>query len=111
MKNRLIGMLILFALSPFVTYADGFLKNSGENHMGYMGAGWGNHMGFMGGGWIMMVFWAALLIITIIVITTWATAPRKDTAITNDAHRILVERYAKGEITREELLEMKKQLK
>jgi uncharacterized membrane protein len=109
MKNRLIGMLTLFTLSPFVTFADGFSKNSWGNHMGYMGDGWGNHMGFMGGGW-MMIFLMSLLIITIIAMTRWVTAPRKKLAATNDARSILAERYAKGEITGEEFLEMKKQL-
>ncbi len=102
-------MLTLFTLSPFITFAGELVENGWENHMGYMGAGWRNHMGFMGGGW-MMILLMSLLIVTIIVMTRWATTPRKGLAVTNGAHSILAERYAKGEITGEEFLEMKKQL-
>ncbi len=111
MKNKLFAMLALFTLSPFLIFADGFSKKSWENHMGYMGDGWGNHMGFMGGGWMMMILLAGLLIITIIAITRWATAPKRNLAVSNDARSILAERFAKGEITREEFLEMKNQLR
>lgn len=102
-------MLILFTLSPIVTFADGFAENRWGNHTGYMGAGWGNHMGFMGAGW-MMILWVGLLILITVVITRWAIAPKKNLAFTTDARSILAERYAKSEITQQEFLEMKKQL-
>ena len=109
MKNRIMGMFILFILGPIITFAHGFGEGGWGNHMGFMGTGWSNHMGFMGGGW-MMILWIGLLILAIIAMIRWVITPKNNLVVANNAQSILAERYAKGEITQEEFMKMKKQL-
>jgi len=74
---------------------------------------WGGMEGF-GWGWVglgivhMALFWV-LVILGIIVLVKWLTggsAPRSDTR----AIDILKERYAKGELTREQFEQMKRDI-
>ncbi len=78
--------------------------------------GWGHPMGWMWGAWgigmglMMLVFWA-LVIIAIVVAVRWIAGqsrpapPHRDTALD-----ILRERYARGEISREEFEQRKRDL-
>ena len=67
----------------------------------------------MGGGW--MIFWWILIILAIAVITGWLVQrgrpPRNDSSTNKSAEKILDERYARGEIDREEYRQKKKDLK
>jgi putative membrane protein len=66
-----------------------------------------------GGGW-MMVFWWALIIVAIIALVRWGItlSPQSTSNRQNnrDALDILKERYARGEIDKEEFEEKKKDL-
>lgn len=110
MKNRILSLTMLFALTPFVSFAHGFSEGGWDGHMGFMGSNWGNHMGFMGGG-LMMILWIGLLVFAIYAIVRWIVNQKKGHTLTGNAYGILAERYAKGEITLEEFTEIKKQLK
>ncbi|MFH2130024.1 MAG: SHOCT domain-containing protein [bacterium] len=109
MKKGFIGMATLFSLSPVVAFAHEFGESGWGNHMGFMGSGWGNPMGFMGGG-LMMFIWIGLLILAVVAITRWVATPGKNRVTTINAQGILAERYARGEISQQEFVEMKKQL-
>jgi putative membrane protein len=71
-------------------------------HWGY---GWG--MGF--GGLIMVVFWVLIILGVVYLIKLIAVGTR-DEGKRDTALDILKQRYAKGEITKEELEEKKKDL-
>ena len=80
---------------------------------------WPNMMSGVFGGWsiigmiFMFIFWA-LLITGIILLVVWlvrrASYTGKDLSRKNNAIDILKERYAKGEISKNEFEEMKKDL-
>ncbi|MBU2649122.1 SHOCT domain-containing protein [bacterium] len=108
MKNRIITILTILSLSPVTAFADEFGSGGWSQHMGFMGEGWGGHMGFMGGGWLMMILWIGLLIFAIVGITRWVARPGRKVIATVDAHNILRERFAKGEISKEQFEEMQK---
>lgn len=74
---------------------------------GYGGWGPGGMMGWFGGGIVMVVFWA--LLIGLIV---WMVREASDRHVhhRSNALEILKERYAKGEISKEEFDEKKKDL-
>jgi putative membrane protein len=78
-----------------------------------MGGGWG-----MMGGWswlwmlLMAIFWV-LVIVGLVLLIRWLLTsfkPTKEGPETSRALEILKERYAKGEITKEQFQEMKKDL-
>jgi len=75
------------------------------NDYGNWGAG--NTMGWLGGGIMMIVFWAAIIIFIV-----WAvreiSGRNNEKPNSNSALDILKERYAKGEINKEEFEEKKK---
>ncbi len=105
-----MAILTTLSLSPVTALADEYSSGGWGRHMGYMGEGWGGHMGFMGGGWLMMILWIGLLIFAIVGIIRWMSSPGKKVITTGNAHNILNERYAKGEISKEQFEEMKKML-
>ncbi len=74
------------------------------------GWGWGGYgmMGFgMGFGFLfMLLFWTAIVLIVITIINT--SQPRKNDNV--DSLEILKKRYARGEITKKQYIEMKKEL-
>jgi len=78
--------------------------------------GWDNMMGFGYApfGWIgavlMFVFWA-LIIAGVVILLKRLTLPPEKEKKDDSAMEILKERYAKGEINREEFERMKKDLK
>ena len=80
---------------------------------------WPNMMGGFFGGWsilgmiLMFVFWA-LIITGIILLIVWivrrASYPGRDLSRTDKAMEILKERYARGEINKEDFERMKKDI-
>lgn len=75
---------------------------------GYDGWGIGNMMGWYGGGIVMIVSWA--LFIGLIVWVVREASGRHSRHSSSAALDILKERYAKGEISKEEFEEKKKGL-
>ncbi|MDW5376519.1 SHOCT domain-containing protein [Halomonas sp. HP20-15] len=76
--------------------------------MGYMGGnGWG-HMLF--GGAMMLVFWGLVIALIVILIKHFAKQRPHARAISPDALDILRERYARGEIDRQEYEERHRDL-
>lgn len=73
----------------------------------YGGWGVGSMMGWIGGGIMMIVFWVFLISIII-----WIVREARGTHVHHgsEAVNILKERYAKGEISKEEFNEKKKDL-
>jgi putative membrane protein len=61
---------------------------------------WGNGYGFMGGGWLFMGLFWLVVIIGIVALVRAAGGSRREPRKT--ALDILQERYARGEISREE---------
>ncbi|MFH2131659.1 MAG: SHOCT domain-containing protein [bacterium] len=98
MTFRKISLSAFLVLIPFAVFAQGFRQSC-----------WGNQIGFMGGGW-MMLLWVILLIVAVVAITRWAGTPGRRHSVTDSAKSILAERYARGEISQEEYIAMKKQL-
>ncbi len=79
-----------------------------NNMMGYGDAGW---LGF-GFGWIFMIFWWVLIIFGIVALVRW-TKKGHSCCANNEksALDVLKERYAKGEINRQEFEKMKEEIK
>ena len=69
--------------------------------------GWG-----MGFGWIFMILFWGLIILGIVAIVKWLTGSSRATGTlpSKTARQILEERYAKGEIDREEFERKKRDL-
>ena len=77
------------------------------NNYGYEGWGAGNMMGWFGGGIMMIAFW--VLIVFLIVWITREVSGRNGSSNSKQLD-ILKERYAKGEINKEEFEAKKKDL-
>lgn len=75
--------------------------------MGYGSPGWGTGFGFM----FMILFWV-LIIVGIIALVRWLmmTSGNTSKSPTKTARQILDERYARGEIDREEFEQKKRDL-
>jgi putative membrane protein len=69
-------------------------------------------MGYGGFGWLAMIAWWALVIIGIVLLIRWASGQPRDRRWTHErtALDILNERYAKGEISKEEFEEKRKDI-
>lgn len=78
----------------------------GWNHMG--GAGW--HMGF-GGGFLMLLSWAAI-VVAAVMLAKWLAGDRSRSSPPRErsALDVLKERYARGEIGRDEFEQKKRDL-
>ena len=84
-----------------------------DDHTTMMNWWYGYGSGFWGFGMIMMVLWWALIAVAIVALIRWIRSGAGEGTGGHDGGRgsaldILKERYAKGEITKEELEEMKK---
>ncbi|RMD60685.1 SHOCT domain-containing protein [Candidatus Parcubacteria bacterium] len=67
-------------------------------------------MDWFGGGWIMMLLWWGLIIAGIVLLVKWITEQKSQSPREESALEILKKRYARGEITKEEFEQMKKDL-
>ncbi len=71
------------------------------------GWGWGGGMFF---GPLFMIAGPVLFIVLLVLLTTWLTGRREGSVRVRSAREILDERFAKGEIQREEYEERRKAL-
>ncbi len=65
--------------------------------------------GFFGSGW-MMILWWALIIFGLIALAKWMFAPKTTLSSNETPLEIIKRRYAKGEITRDDYENLKKDL-
>ena len=65
---------------------------------------------FCGGGIFMMIAWLILIILAIVALVKWISGSRKQDSDRESAMDILRQRYASGEITKEEFEERKQNL-
>lgn len=98
MNNKDSRLWILIALIAVV-----ILLFSGSGMMGF-GLGFGMGIGAI----IMVLFWGAIIWLVISLIKNAGTKKPEETP--ESALTILKKRYAKGEITKEQYLEMEKEL-
>ena len=78
------------------------------NDYGYGGWGAGNMMGWFGGGIMMVAFWVLFIVFIVWVVREISG---KNSQSSSTALDILKERYAKGEIGKEEFEAKKKDIK
>lgn len=80
------------------------------------GYGWGGWGGMLVGGLLMLLFWAAVIALAFVAIRAILRSDRsRDSnpsvpARSNTSLEILKDRYARGEITREEYLNIRRDL-
>ena len=75
----------------------------------YGGWGAGNMMGWFGGGFMMILFWTAVIIFVVWLVRE-ISGRNNEKPNSNSALEILKERYAKGEINKEEFEAKKKDI-
>ena len=95
-KNSTLWILIALLVVIVLLFSGG----------GMMGFGMGSGMGF--GVIIMVLFWGAIIWLVISLINA---GTKKSEETPESALTLLKKRYARGEITREQYLEMEKELK
>lgn len=71
---------------------------------------WQNHMSYMGAGWAFVILVWGLIIAIIVMTIKWFRCQSTCGVVKKPALDILKERYVKGEISKEEFLEKKKDL-
>ena len=73
----------------------------------------GNHMFGGGFGWgiLTMLFWVAIIVIIVAFVARFINEPRATSSKGEDALEIAKKRYAKGDITKTEFEQIKKDIK
>jgi putative membrane protein len=71
------------------------------------GWGWGWGMGF---GWIFMILFGALVIFGIVALAKWLFSASSDASSGKGPLEVLKQRYARGEITREQYEQMRRDI-
>lgn len=96
MKAYLVSIVVsLMLLLPGTTYADGMFGEGGWHHM-------------RGGGFFMWLFW--VIIVGVIIYFVLNHSKQQSSNTRETPMDILLKRYAKGEISREEFEQMKEDL-
>jgi putative membrane protein len=102
----LIGLLVILPMFGMWMWGSTMIGRGMMGGWGYpYGMGWGGR-GFMFAGMLIPLLFIILVVVGAYL---WLTS-RKEPAESGKAITILNERYAKGEITKEQYLEMKKHL-
>ena len=107
--GRALAAVLLAVFVPSLSWAQ-----QGGGYGGGYGGGWGPHM-MWGGGWFgggfMIIFWV-LVLVAIFFGIKWAvqSGGAKGPSHGENALEVLKRRYAAGEISREQYLDMKKDL-
>ena len=104
---------LTISISAFYLLPNFILANG--NHNGMMGNmmnwdSWGFGAGWVWLGWVFMILFWILIIVGIIALIRQLIAPGRDKAEGKSALEILKERYAEGEINKDEFEEKKKGL-
>ena len=110
MKRRPLNVLLAVpaALMSFVVQAQPAADRSDVWHYGW---GWG-HMFF--GSVMMLLFWGGIIVVIVLAVRWLSAGPSQGTALPpsrNRAQEILEERFARGEIDKEEFEERKRLLR
>lgn len=63
-----------------------------------------------GGGWFMMAFWWIIIIVIVAIVVRWLTKQKGQPPMEDSAIELLKKRYARGEISKEQFEEKKKDL-
>jgi putative membrane protein len=113
LKSMMVGLALWGASGPGTALAQ--RGPGGGGYGGGYGGSWGPHMMFGGGwwGWIMMILFWALIIAGVVALAKWLFSSSRQSApgrSGGSALDILKERYARGEITKDEFEQMKKDI-
>ena len=112
MKMKRTTLAVALIISAFATY---FLVSEVSAQM--MGPGWGHDMmgwGWWGMGWIFMIIFWGLIIVGLVFLIKWLAGLSRSRASSDKPHdsalEILKQRYAKGEINKEEFDQKKRDI-
>lgn len=114
--NRIVAPAAAFVAATGVAPNAWAQSNNQDSWYGHMGNGWNHMMGWGGGmfgGFGMIIVWGVLIVLVILLVRGftggWPSASQPRGA-GSTALDILKERYAKGEISKEEYEERRKTL-
>ena len=105
--RRVFGTAAIFGFALAWSSAGFAQTSSDRDWMGHMGWGWG---GMIFGTLTMLVFLAGVVVFAVLLVR-WRGPPRQEPPARQTALEILHERFAKGEIDKQEYEERKRVLK